>query len=646
MQFEIIAATPPGFAGVGVVRAAHAAGFSGALGLADCGGEQRQALLAALAASQTEFTVSIGALTKELCALLKASAGCARVILAAPGPSALERDIRSLKNAGLRVLVEVTSLADALAARDAGADGLIAKGNESGGAVGEETTLVLLQHLLGARSASEAAPCGSLPVFARGAVGLRTAAACLAAGAAGVVLDWQLALCEESDVPEAVKARVAKMDGSETAILGEDAGARYRVYARPGETAWLELREIADRTGAPDDPAARRRWRQQVEARAAAGELLLIGQDAALARPLADEFRTVAAVCRAIRGEALRLCRVAHRLNVLRAGGPLAEAHGTRYPIVQGPMTRVSDRASFAVAVSQGGALPFLALALMRAREVDALLQETKQAMAGSPWGVGILGFVPKELRDEQLAVVRKHRPPFAVIAGGRPDQAKSLEDDGIRTYLHVPSPGLLESFLESGARRFIFEGRECGGHVGPRTSFVLWELMIAVILKHLKESASASRADEYAVLFAGGIHDSLSAAMVSALAAPLAERGVRIGVLLGTGYLFTHEAVTSGAIEPGFQQEVIACRDTLLLETGVGHSTRCANTPFGRYFAEEKRKLAREGRSREEIREALERLNLGRLHLASKGMRREETPDGRSSYAHVDDPEQRREGL
>src|SRR5947208_2796460 len=82
-----------------------------------------------------------------------------------------------------------------------------------------------------------------------------------------------------------------------------------------------------------------------------------------------------------------------------------------------------------------------------------------------------------------QLAEARKYAPPFAIIAGGRPDQAKALEQEGTRTYLHVPSPELLRSFLENGARRVVFEGRECGGHVGPRSSFVLWELMIGVIV-------------------------------------------------------------------------------------------------------------------------------------------------------------------
>ena len=74
-------------------------------------------------------------------------------------------------------------------------------------------------------------------------------------------------------------------------------------------------------------------------------------------------------------------------------------------------MTRVSDRAEFAAAVSEAGALPFLALALMREPEADALLARTRELGDGRPWGVGVLGFVPPELRAEQLAVVRATGP-------------------------------------------------------------------------------------------------------------------------------------------------------------------------------------------------------------------------------------------
>src|SRR5262249_11793662 len=194
-------------------------------------------------------------------------------------------------------------------------------------------------------------------------------------------------------------------------------------------------------------------------------------------------------------------------LPTLRGGRPLARSHGTEYPIVQGPMTRVSDTAAFARHVADAGGLPFLALALMKSAEVETLLEQTRDLLGDRPWGVGILGFVPLDLRTEQLEVVRRFGPKFALIAGGRPEQALALERDGTSVYLHVPSPRLLELFLERGARRFVFEGSECGGHVGPRSSFVLWNAAIETLLA----STPPGDLDDCHVLFAGGIHDAAS---------------------------------------------------------------------------------------------------------------------------------------
>src|SRR5262249_53055684 len=124
-------------------------------------------------------------------------------------------------------------------------------------------------------------------------------------------------------------------------------------------------------------------------------------------------------------------------------------------------------------------------------------------------------------------------------------------------------------------------------------------------------------------IVFAGGVHDALSAAMVAALAAPLAERGVKLGVLMGTAYLFTREAVESGAIVPRFQKEALGCAETVLLQTGPGHAIRCVKTPYHQTFEGEKERLRRENRSAEEITRALEWMNVGRLRVASKGVDR-----------------------
>ncbi len=304
-------------------------------------------------------------------------------------------------------------------------------------------------------------------------------------------------------------------------------------------------------------------------------------------------------------------------------------------------MTRVSDRSEFAVAVAEGGALPFLALAMMTGEEVAALLKAAGESLAGRSWGVGLLGFLPPELRHEQTAAILEARPPFALIAGGRPDQARDLEGAGIETYLHVPSPGLLTQFLKDGARRFVLEGRECGGHVGPRSSFVLWEQAGRVVLDAIEQGVEAS---EIQMLYAGGVHDARSAAVVSAIAAPLVARGVKVGVLVGTAYLFTREAVETGAIVEGFQQEAIRCASTVLLETGPGHLVRVSPTPFTNRFEGERRSLAREGRSAEETQAYLEGLNVGRLRIAAKGVDRQSGAD--RSLAEVSADDQRVQGL
>jgi acyl transferase domain-containing protein/NAD(P)H-dependent flavin oxidoreductase YrpB (nitropropane dioxygenase family) len=493
--------------------------------------------------------------------------------------------------AGRAVLVQVTSVAAARAALAAGAAGLIGKGAEAGGRVGEETAFVLVQQLveLGA------------PLWVQGGIGAHTAAACIAGGARGVVLDSQLALVRESSLGAEVRRAIGLMDGSETTIV-----AGHRVYTRPD----LPVAALASNPIGVDEIRAR------LGGDDLARNLLPLGQEAALARGFADRCKTAAGVVRAVRAAMTDHLALATELRPLAPDAPLAAAHGVRYPIAQGPMSRVSDRAGFALAVADGGGLPFLALSLMSGPETRALLEETRALLGDRPWGVGILGFVPPELRDAQLEVIREIPPAIALIAGGRPSQATPLEAQGTATYLHVPSPGLLEMFLRDGARRFVFEGRECGGHVGPRSSFALWEAQLDKLLAH-------PACGEVSVLFAGGIHDARSAAMVAALAAPLAARGAKIGVLMGTAYLFTHEAVASGAIMPGFQQAAIACEHTVLLETAPGHATRCADTAFPTAFADEAQRLIAAGVDPKARWAALEQLNLGRLRLAAKGLRR-----------------------
>ncbi|MEU6092449.1 SDR family oxidoreductase [Streptomyces sp. NPDC047085] len=588
---------------------AEAACRAGGLGVLDLGGgcrRSREELDRLKRAAPRPFGVRVAG----RCALRPGDLdGAPDIVVLAPDAPWSPAEVASR----YRVLVEVTDVAQAREAVRAGARGLIARGCESGGRVGATSTFVLLQQLLREGESG-------VPVWACGGMGPRTAAAAVAGGAAGVVLDSQLALLAESRLPEATRAVLRSLDGSETAVVGG-----HRILRRRGPDA---LRPPSDDPAGDPDAIASLLGAQDLRR-----QLLPLGQDGFLAARFAERWgdvrRTVRELKAEIRGAVGGPGGAEGSARALRAGSsPMSWALGTRLPVAQGPMTRVSDRTAFAAAVAEDGALPFLALALADGERTRAMLTEARAALDGRPWGVGVLGFAPEDIRNAQLDAVRELRPTHAIIAGGRPAQAEALERAGIHAFLHVPSPGLLAQFLRAGARRFVFEGSECGGHVGPRASFPLWEAQLAVLDDFLAESGEAT-APQLEVFFAGGIHDERSAAMVAALAAPLTARGAAVGLLMGTAYLFTEEAVAHGAIQPLFQRQVLTATATALLETAPGHATRCVPSPFTTEFHDHEARLRASGLPDRDVWEALERLNVGRLRIASKGVER--SPEGES---------------
>ncbi len=253
---------------------------------------------------------------------------------------------------GRRALCEITSLAEAETALDAGSDGLIAVGHEAGGQVGADSAFILLQAIL-ART--------DRPVWIRGGIGPRVSAGCIAVGAAGVVLEGAVLLARESSLAEEARRLLGGWDGSEPMLIepaegprgpclrpahvpcpGPDCARRQGKEARcgPGRSTrkWAGGRDRRGPSGRM--PRWPRTWptstcRSGASCRPSSAPWTVELVDASKARPLAED-------------------------------APLARAHGCRLPILQGPMTRVSDVAPFAEAVAREGGLPFIALALLR----------------------------------------------------------------------------------------------------------------------------------------------------------------------------------------------------------------------------------------------------------------------------------------
>ncbi len=633
-QFTKLVFTAAGLGNVGLAIAACRAGGVGVLnGELETDLPKLTRQLDELAAhARSPFGMRVEALDAPLESALRRHAGgqLRWLVVDAALAAASQPLLDELRAMGVRVLLEALAPPAGEPDLDARFDGIVVKGNEAGGFVGEDASFILLQKWL---------PRTRLPLYVRGGMTPHVAAACSAVGVAGGVFDAQLLLLDEAALPQAARSVLANLAGSETVAVGDgEAGEYFRILVRPGLNAARQL--LSDGEGKGFEALkplvqGRAGWAQPAKG------LLPVGHDVCFAAAWRQQYRHIAALFQAV-DEAVRgHLQAAAAQPAIVEGAPLAAALGLRFPILQGPMTRVSDSAEFAQAVAEGGALPMVAFALLKGTPLHKLLERTTELLGDKPWGIGLLGFAPQALLDEQLAIATEFKPRYAIIAGGRPDQAVKLEAAGISTFLHVPSANLLPMFLQEGARRFIFEGRECGGHIGPLSSFVLWSTMVDKLLAEVNEGKVP--APEVQVIFAGGIHDATSSALVQVLVAPLIAKGVKVGILMGSAYLFTQEIVDSGAIVARFQQEVIDCEQTVNLESGPGHASRCAYTPFAQEFFRKRTALRETKVAGDESRKVLDDLILGRLRIASKGR----TRDGLNGDIKVlDESRQHAEGM
>ena len=125
------------------------------------------------------------------------------------------------KEYGAKVLPVVPAVAVAKVAQRAGADAVIAEGTESGGHVGELTTMVLVPQV-----------CDSvdIPVVAAGGIADgRQLAAAYALGACGAQLGTCLLVSEECPIHPNYKAALLKAKDSSTTVTGRIIGAPVRI---------------------------------------------------------------------------------------------------------------------------------------------------------------------------------------------------------------------------------------------------------------------------------------------------------------------------------------------------------------------------------------------------------------------------------
>ncbi|GAV23692.1 enoyl-[acyl-carrier-protein] reductase FabK [Carboxydothermus pertinax] len=143
--------------------------------------------------------------------------------------------IKRLKENNIKVIPVVASVALAKRLERTGVDALIAEGHESGGHIGELTTMALVPQVVDNVS---------IPVIAAGGIADgRGMAAALALGAEAVQIGTRFLCAEETEIHPAVKEAVIKAGDRDTVITGASTGHPVRVIKNKLARRFLELEE-------------------------------------------------------------------------------------------------------------------------------------------------------------------------------------------------------------------------------------------------------------------------------------------------------------------------------------------------------------------------------------------------------------------
>jgi len=146
-----------------------------------------------------------------------------RVPVVTTGAGNPAKHLDQLRSAGIKVFPVVPATALARRMERAGVEGIIAEGTESGGHVGEVTTMVLVPQVVDAVS---------VPVVAAGGIADgRGLAAALALGAEGVQLGTVFVASAEAPVHDNFKQAILNANDRSTLVTGRDIGAPVRAIA-------------------------------------------------------------------------------------------------------------------------------------------------------------------------------------------------------------------------------------------------------------------------------------------------------------------------------------------------------------------------------------------------------------------------------
>jgi len=213
-----------GMAWVSTAPLVAAVSNAGGLGIIGCGGMEPNMLEAQIRETRTLTDKPFGInlllthpkVDELFEVILRGSPAVVTTGAGSPG-----KFVPALKEKGIKVMPVVPSVALAQRMDRAGVDALVAEGTESGGHVGELTTMVLVPQVVEAVS---------VPVVAAGGIiDARGIVAALALGASAVQMGTRFLAAMETPIHDNVKQEILKAKDRDTVVTGRSTGHPVRV---------------------------------------------------------------------------------------------------------------------------------------------------------------------------------------------------------------------------------------------------------------------------------------------------------------------------------------------------------------------------------------------------------------------------------
>lgn len=204
---------------------------------------------------------------------------------------------------------------------------------------------------------------------------------------------------------------------------------------------------------------------------------------------------------------------------------------GTRYAIMGGAMSWVSER-NLVAAISNAGGFGVVATGSLSPDELAAEIDGVHER-CDKPFGVNIIVMHPE--LDALVATCIDRGVGHVVLAGGIPPRraVESLKGTGTRVIAFAPTLPVARRLARQGIDALIIEGMEAGGHTGSVSTNVLAQ----EVLPHI---------DEVPVFVGGGIGRGDAVALYLAMGAA--------GCQLGTRFVCATESIA----HPRFKQAMI----------------------------------------------------------------------------------------